>query len=85
MRSQTERADKCANTRQPYSRILPCQENSLTMQNSAITGSANDTFRLNEEDWQIALEPYAGHPLDALSLVSVEHTEFPQRWRELFR
>ena len=32
------------------------------------TDSTNDTSGPNEEDWQIALEPYAGHPLDALSL-----------------
>lgn len=38
------------------------------MQDNAITESANETPGLNEEDWQIALEPYAGHPLDALSL-----------------
>ena len=38
------------------------------MQDHAITDSTNDTPCLNEEDWQIALEPYADHPLDALSL-----------------
>ena len=38
------------------------------MQTNAITDSENDSPGLNEEDWQIALEPYAGHPLDALSL-----------------
>jgi hypothetical protein len=38
------------------------------MQNNANTDSTNDAPGLNEEDWQIALEPYADHPLDALSL-----------------
>ena len=38
------------------------------MQNNANTDTTNDTPGPSEEDWQIALEPYAGHPLDALSL-----------------
>ena len=38
------------------------------MQDNANTNPENDTPGLNEEDWQIALEPYADHPLDALSL-----------------
>src|SRR5690349_18427657 len=38
------------------------------MQDNANTDFTNDTAYLKEEDWQIALEPYAGHPLDALSL-----------------
>lgn len=38
------------------------------MQNNPNTDSTNEAPSLNEEDWQIALEPYAGHPLDALSL-----------------
>ena len=38
------------------------------MQDNPNTDSENDAPSLNEEDWQIALEPYADHPLDALSL-----------------
>jgi hypothetical protein len=38
------------------------------MQNNPNTDPTNDAPSLNEEDWQIALEPYADHPLDALSL-----------------
>ena len=38
------------------------------MQNDVTTDSADDILGLSEEDWQIALEPYEGHPLDALSL-----------------
>ena len=38
------------------------------MQDNATTDTTNDTPGPNEEDWQIALEPYAGRPLDALSL-----------------
>ena len=38
------------------------------MQNNPNTDSTNDAPSLNEEDWEIALEPYADHPLDALSL-----------------
>lgn len=38
------------------------------MQDNASTDTTNDTPGHNEEDWQIALAPYAGHPLDVLSL-----------------
>ena len=38
------------------------------MQNNATTDSENESPYLDSEDWQIAFEPYEGHPQAALTL-----------------
>ena len=38
------------------------------MQNNPSTDSENESPYLDDEDWQIAFEPYEGHPQAALTL-----------------
>jgi len=63
----TARTGKWVNTRQPYTADpTPVKRKESTMQENGNTDDQNQ--QIDHEDWELAFEPYEGHPSAALRL-----------------